>query len=353
VASLARMAGSGMSEHVEPHKEAYPIAWEDLTDEQQKAGRHACALLGMIAEKKWEAPPQKSSVLDLFLPPIDAERVTHTVLLDGARGSGKTMLLVTILDTLGKNLRGEGHVPKEQLERHTQLASELNVRGKAIVPVGLVDLQPLPRSTNLLLYIIGRFERVVEAIEQSTGHEGARSPWNAVGDDEPTCRRRWRDILRGAAIGWDGNLAGRRANLDPEAYALEAEQAERQRLDVVTSYRRFVDALVEDWSSLKLHPKSKPPLFVISIDDADMNPARSVELLDLVRTLWHPRVAFLLTGHTELFEEALRIQTLGVLREPIRGLMKLPGEVQRSLHARMHERIAYEFYQKVIPEQHR
>ena len=40
----------------------------------------------------------------------------------------------------------------------------------------------------------------------------------------------------------------------------------------------------------------KNPCFIIPVDDADMNPERGVELRELLRSLWHPNVIFLLTG---------------------------------------------------------
>ncbi len=345
------MAPSATLDDFQPRPEARPLAWKTLTKDQQHAAKRGCKLLRAIAKRPWKATEPPTG-LGLFLPPIDEERVNHVVLLDGNRGSGKTALLVTILDALSRNLQDDDSHSNANA-RYRPLQKALNLRGQVIVPVGLVDLQPLPRSTNLLLYIVGRFQRVVEAIEQATGHEGARAPWNAVGDDEPKCTKRWRDFLRGAAIGWDGNLSGRRANLDPEAYALEVDQAERQRLDMVTSFRRFVDALVEDWSKLRPRSKGKPPLFVLSIDDADMNPVRSVELLDLVRALWHPRVAFLLTGDSALFMEALRGHVLGALREPLKGLEGITSDLRRSFDRRMPDRLSREIYDKVIPEEHR
>ena len=78
---------------VQPRPEARPLAWERvegsntlyLTADQQKAATNACFLLTALAKKEWKAAKEPSG-LDLFLPPIDEERVNHVVLLDGGRG---------------------------------------------------------------------------------------------------------------------------------------------------------------------------------------------------------------------------------------------------------------------------
>ena len=56
------------------------------------------------------------------------------------------------------------------------------------------------------------------------------------------------------------------------------------------------------------------PRLVVPIDDADMQPRRTVELLDLLRTLWHPQVVFLLAGHEDLFFKRLHADCVEALR---------------------------------------
>lgn len=346
------MRPSETDDDIEPRPEARPLKWDELTPEQESAAKRACTLLGKIAKRSW-GPAKDGGLLDLFLPPIDPERVNHVVLLDGERGSGKTALLITLLDALSMHVRrATGAAPHDEKRLSEAVSEKLGSPGQ-IVPIGLVDLQPLPPSTNLLLYIVGRFHGLVEAIEQAVGHGGARPPFHATADEEPRCRTRWREFLRAAAIGWDHGLEGRRATLDPEAYAFEVEQAERQRLDVVSSFRRFVDVLADDYQHIVRLDKRNPPLFVVSIDDADMNPGRSLELLDLVRTLWHPRVAFLATGDSSLFRETLRIHLLGTLRKPLLEIHAIVAEHHRSLDGELHDRLANAIYNKVIPPAHR
>jgi hypothetical protein len=146
-----------------PRPKAHPLTWAELSAEQQTAARDACSLLLAIAKEPWEKPKARDGAR-LFLPPIDEKRLNHVLLLDGSRGSGKTALLITLLDASNQ------WVLKDTRK---DLAGEKK-RGDwaPIVPVGLVDLQPLPVSTNLLLHLVGQFQRLLEALEQH-GAEGS------------------------------------------------------------------------------------------------------------------------------------------------------------------------------------
>lgn len=356
------MAESKGEKRQAARREAQPIPWEELTPQQRSAAMQACRILSDIAAQELPRsdadPGSKTAGLKHFLPAIDRKRLNHVVLLDGSRGTGKTALLITLLDLWNRRLlqevAGKGPPQDEHKERRELLETTARV-----VPVGLIDLQPLPPSTNLLLHLVGQFLRVVEALEMQGRSEAqdrrsrTRAPWHDVEAEEPPATRAWKDFLRAAAMGWDGSLPERRAALDPEAYALELEQAERRRLDVRRCFRELVDALVREFPALVGWPDERQPLFVVPIDDADMNPERTVELLDLLRTLWHPRVAFLLTGHSKLFLTVLRAQSLATLRAPLRELKSFSAEDISRITGLEPAELARNVYDKVIPEAHR
>jgi hypothetical protein len=334
------------TQELAPRPEARPLAWDELSAEQQKAAQDACSLLRAIAKVSWEKPKARERAR-LFLPPIDEKRLNHVLLLDGGRGSGKTALLITLVDAWNQWVLKDARKDLAGEERLGDWAP--------IVPVGLVDLQPLPGSTNLLLHLVGQFQRLLEALEQH-GAEGSvkgreASAWFDEAQERTTgSRAMWEAFLRAAASGWDGSLQGRRANLDPEAYAYEVGEAGRQRLDVVSCFRELMDELCEEYRAFASLNKGESPLFVVAVDDADMNPKRALELLDLVRTLWHPRVAFVLTGYSEMFEEVLRAYTLRELRRPLEGL-HVPDEAWKSVFpsSDLAWSLATDIYEKAIP----
>ncbi|WP_375742107.1 hypothetical protein NR800_22310 [Corallococcus interemptor] len=306
-------------QRIDPRPEARPLPFQDFTEEQREAGERATSLLRGMSREHWERQPSVPSGGHSYLPVLYKERRSNrVVLLDGARGSGKSALLVSLLDAYGSVLTEQLLPPDYEAWIH---ASD------RVVPVGLVDLQPLPPTTHLLFHLVAHLERVVEAIEsrQNSSQAGVAA-WHPASMDDAPSRKRWRTFARAAASGWEDNLDARKSKLDAEAFAVEVEQGELFRMDVTKAFREFVDALVEDYCRWIHWQSGTPPLFVLAIDDADMNPDLANGLLELLRKLWHPRLGFLLTGNSELF--------LQMLDE------KRPG-------------LGADIYTKVIPPSHR
>lgn len=278
--------------------EASPLSWNALTDEQREAVRGIARLFGDLSERSWTRPASHGA-FDRFLPRIDPERRNHVALIAGERGIGKTAVLLTLLQMWSERERGESSDARKEIPDDV-------FRGR-VVPVGLVDLQPLPEGTNLLVHLAGQLSRLVDAMQDGYRATGAHDGWNPMKSEEPLSRKRWRAFVQAAAAGWEGRLDARRGMLDPEAFALEFEEVERHRLDVPERFRELCDALAEEYPKV-FRQQRGTPFFVISVDDADMNPKRVLELLDLVRTLWHPRVGFVITGNKSLFLDVLKKQ---------------------------------------------
>jgi len=336
------MSNTEHTEVVEPRPEARPLRWSEMTQEQHDATRRVGTFIRRLAEAPF-TPMLAAHDAHGFLPPIDATRRNNVFLLDGGRGSGKTALLVTHLDVWSWAVRNKpnthpGGIPEQGIQ------NELEPLGQ-VVPVGLLDLQPLPKGANLLVYIATRFKRVVDAVQQMTGKTQVSKPWHAAEPESAKSARQWRMFMNAAAAGWEGSLEGRRAVSDPAAFAVEFEESEDQRLEVIPQFRRLIDALVADYARLRQWPENKLPLFVLGVDDADMNVQRSAEVLDIIRALWHPRIAFLLTGDSELFEAALEVRTENELAAPSRKTVASGERLVRTLPR--------DIYNKIIPPLHR
>jgi hypothetical protein len=283
---------------VRPRSEAKVLKPGELTEAQQKAGQQVTGFLRELANARFK--PAARSKPHGYLPIIEKERLNTTVLIDGQRGSGKSALLITLLDLYRRAALDKVKALREFRGKGWDIDSSYR-----ITPVGLVDLEPLPESANLLLHLVGHLEQVVTALEGGPNEARAASaPWQGEDSQEMPSRKAWRQFVRATTLGWDGPDI-RRSKLDPEAYSLEAEHSERHRIQLASAFRTFLDDLVHDYQH---RWGKKAPLFLLAIDDADMNPRRSSELLLLVRKLHHPRLAFLLTGDSELFEETLRME---------------------------------------------
>ncbi|MBZ4419154.1 hypothetical protein [Myxococcus sp. RHSTA-1-4] len=330
------------SDFIEPRPEAMPLKFDELTDEQRRAGERAAHLLRGMARERVERPHLKSEAHP-YLPTIYREnRTNRVVLLDGARGSGKSALLVTLLDAYGRALT-ENAVPAGYESWLTP--------ADHIVPVGLVDLQPLPHSTHLLFHLVANLERVVESMETPLEHPRlGQAAWHPGGEHESSARKSWRTFARTAASGWEDNLRERQGKLDAEAFAVEVEQGELRRLDVASVFREFMDALVKEYPVKNGWKPDAHPLFLLAVDDADMNPALAGSLLELVRKLWHPRLAFMLTGDTELF-----LSTLGSPppKSPRKPTIVMGPVSTQDPDPEQRRRLALDVYAKAIPLAHR
>ena len=317
-----------------PRREAAPLPFEQLTIDQKEEGQRAVELITKLAQVEPLRAP--TSERHPYLPELDPKRNSQVVLIDGSRGSGKTQLLLSLLAAwrdvaLQKEAADSfgGHVKPSH----------------RIIPVGLVDLQPLPEDTNLLFHLLGNLELVVRAMEgmgPEGGMGGGRArvpePWEETDTQELNSRKRWREFTRAAAYGWGGNLKERRGRLDPESYAVELEHGELERLNAMHGFRRFMNALVEDYQQWRGWEPSQRPFFLLAIDDADMNPRRAYEVLEMIRQLWHSRLGFILTGDSDLFRAVLRVWFDGQLD---------------SKEAARASGLAFEVYDKLIPSEHR
>lgn len=133
-----------------PHEEARPLRPNELTDEQRTAGAKATELLEAMARfSELKSSPGKFGEKHAYFPVLDAERQSRVILLDGERGSGKSALLLTLLHLYQQALveQWDADAPMKGWEDKGWVLPEK----RSIVPVGLIDLEPLHLSLRLLV----------------------------------------------------------------------------------------------------------------------------------------------------------------------------------------------------------
>jgi hypothetical protein len=331
---------------------------EDLTDEQDRAAKQLHGLLQKYADRPFKTTRAVRGARRV-LPQLDNERWNQNLLLDGNRGSGKTALLVTLLDLWTATFDEASSIQEEDPSRCLDQKNDREAKRKAwridptrwpIVPVGLLDLQPLPDHTPVLLHIAEHLARVVEAIEDTHGRDSPPPPWHLSEQPIPTSRKAWDELVQAIVAGWDNASAGRWSRLDLEAGVHEIDRAVREHQDIVTRFQNFVDLLIEDFGKLRLGSPSAPPVFVLALDDADMNPQRAGDVIKALRMLHHPRLVFVLTGHSELFYRTAEedvARDLGEHRE--RAKEAWDDDPSREFG----RRLAHNIYDKVLPPTHR
>jgi hypothetical protein len=227
-------------------------------------------------------------------------------------------------------------------------------REPIILPVPIIDLQPLASTTDLRLFLANSLRQVMEATsapappQPKWGPDASRWP----SDDGTDVREAWEKFRDVAALGSD-HVHTRRARLDAATYAVELEQAESNR-QVAHVFGEFMNALREAALRSELTRWGEyRPLFVVPIDDADMNPRLGAQLIETVNLLSHDDLAYLITGDTELFLLLLREHLAGGFRHSLRSV-DLESDDTTDIGDLIHLRsLAHQVYDKHIPHAHR
>jgi hypothetical protein len=285
-------------------------------------------LISVMAEAA-AAPPTQRDFIDDF-------RDNRVILLDGPRGSGKTTTLLTILRHY---LDKVGYRPGvAELEGHD--ARPGTHRSVAVIPLPVLDLHPLDDDYELLVAIAGRFRKVNAVLPSPTLDEKRAR-------DLPRSGQAWARLAE--AIAMSGVGSRRRAQVGPDVYSVELRGAQT---DVAQAFRELIDALTEDVRGLSaLH--GQRPLFLLTIDDADLVPRRTYELIQVLRSFHDPRVGFLLTGDSQLFVRSLRAAILEQLWDRLTTLPTDPRQLGVVEPADYATQLAREMYDRVIPRTQR
>ncbi len=333
---MPRMA-SGLA----PRQEAVPLSWTQLSTDQQQIVRDVHQWLGDLIKNPQPVRSARGGADEerqsQFLPRLEVRRASNVLMIDGGRGTGKTSVFLSLLQFWTDALTADSPSAGTATDAIRDEVVSKVLRERNIIPLDILDMQPLSGRPTLLLQLAGRLYRITERLMQARGDREAAYPRRPEDAAEKSLWR-WKDLARAVAIGQVDDPRQRREHSNPEDFTIELEQAERRRMHLSDTWREFIEALRSDVVEYRdrLRP-AKPgadPLFIVPIDDADMNPERGVELLELLRSLWHPRVVFLLTGDADLFRTLLSNHYLTVCP-------KMPPSMARNL--------AHDVLGKVIP----
>jgi hypothetical protein len=234
-------------------------------------------------------------------------RRTRTAFLAGGRGTGKTTVLTSLMRDTESGKHDENQVS-------TDVQSILRVRGR-IVWLETLDMEPLPRNTNLLAAILIRLEdaaRRYGASPEVGEPRGLLEPSSEYHQALLELQRLQTDV----ALAWDGNLHERQGQLDPDAYAVEMMRTERARLSL---NQRFGDTLHRLAKYVFRRQEIRDPLFVLTVDDFDLNPPNCLDLLRVLRLISVPRLFTIMMGDLEVANNVLALKLsddLGSIANP-------------------------------------
>lgn len=292
--------------------EARRLSWSMLTESQKSAfDAVVTALARTIVELDAE---QKNPSRDLKSAFETAQTTSNqTYLLSGDRGTGKSSLYWTL-----KRATIDG-VPWDSADQHLRSSNQRFdecCRKCEFLQGRLLWLEPLeveflPAPTNLLAAILARVEELVQRLGAESQYLTDRHPPQGILADRPAYEKAVMQLLRlqtDASLTWDGNLRDRRGRLDPDNFAAETIRSEYARMRLPAEFTRVLDQLARNvtWSGV-----ASDPLFVLPIDDFDLDPVHAWHLVRVLRMMKVPRLFVLVMGNVTILETILQLQMTG------------------------------------------
>ena len=320
--------------------EAAPYRWGSLSKSQQEAVKGVAQVLHDLLTRVDSDPEQWRS-----LPGMVRSSNSQLAFIDGDRGMGKSSVLLSIEDMFSRSTASDDVDTIGTTDDDSRPDAVRNIENSRhrLIWLDTLDMET-PREVPVLLASI--LARIENAVCPSRGYpEQHRDiPFFEHHDklDEAlaSLQRLESDVVRA----WhQGNLL-RATAADADAVAAEVMQAERASLQMNERLGQVLDQLADIRNGGR---SRKSPIFILPVDDLDLNPLRCLELLRLLRMLSTPRLLFLVAGNIRIMEKVLQLQTAGELAQIYPGLSK-DGPVQKNARD-MAAEIAANNIRKLLP----
>ncbi len=291
--------------------EARSVTWSQLDHAQRSALQRMIALLKEAVDS---LPPSTGRDEPVQSPLLDSQRASRIVFLSGERGTGKTTVLLSLIGACVL-AKVSTEAPQGFLRdpEDRPLWEDLCRMCKRLVWLEAIDMEPLPASTNLMAAILARIDLSVKPDEFGSSDAGGRRSTHGLLDPSPDYHEALlglQELMTSVALAWDGNIVQRAGSLDPDTYAVEVMRAEQARLSLNRKMNKVLDQLT---SRVFNRGDTRDPLFVLPVDDFDMNPPRSLDLLRLLRAISVPRLFNVVLGDVRVAEVVFNLKLSGAL----------------------------------------
>ncbi|MGH9891707.1 MAG: hypothetical protein ACREA0_06940, partial [bacterium] len=289
--------------------EARPVEYSKLDKSQREAFDGLVGMLAATLEelRTLDALKRTTAAQGFRATPawLDYRLSSRMAFLHGDRGTGKSSVLLSLAHAcMG------AETPDSQVTGLEHLGYG---RVVFLEPIDMARF-PGPADANLLAAVLARVEDAVQpfqfaATTERGGWDAGREPRGMLGrcpeGRDPFLRLQ--RLQTTVATAWDGNLPDRGGQLDPDDYAVEVRRAEHERMTFSFKLSGAIEAL----AALVPCTAQPGPLFVVSLDDVDLNPLRCLEALKLLHLLSVPRVFTIVLGNMDMVEIALNLKHSG------------------------------------------
>lgn len=240
---------------------------------------------------------------------METRGYTNAISILGSRGSGKTSIILTLQHIL--------RVGYEQWEKDWRVETpldtdEINIMMPVLVPQDFSDKQPL------LSWIISQLQHLAESVLKEI-ENGSNQYWCAQplrdwvpNTNSPTFSNPLADAIEKLTNSFELRYKNEYGALlrDEDQIYHYMDSVERDS-NLMLDMLKLISMLIEYYKYRHGKDLNKEPLLFFVIDDLDMAPQRSNEVLNLLlRYLQHPNVVVLCGWNQELFQNHLCIELL-------------------------------------------
>lgn len=322
------------------------------------------------AQEETEAADEKA-----YVHRLRSRRPRQVFFIDGARGAGKTSLLLTVreyVEFLGDpsqwvtttdrqatavSLRRFAHealkqkratLPADDAECTSYYASTISVRSERrrvacaldiLFPSDLEGGQPV--MEGIFAFMHRRLDDEIERLGRSKAGD-----WNKAVEAARQLKDR---LVRKISPGWylskaEGGDAIIRDSADYFDYLKKMGDAGVMAFGRVNAFRDFVIDYLKFFNA---------ELLAVFFDDTDVSPSVTRDILHTIRIfLDHPRIVTVLAGHLKSMRQSLLWEYMRDIKEPIEAAAETSG-TKATEWRQFQEQQVEEYLEKVLPRQFR
>lgn len=267
--------------------------------------------------------------------------------LSGVRGTGKTTVLYSLLDGIESLRTGRS------AERPDDPLAALRTTADRVIILEPLDMEALGEPANLLAAVLARVEQVAEypADEwEKPGGDRGPSPYARAFDE-------FSRVQCDAALAWASGIADRGERVDPDTLATETRRVEFARLRLAERIDNVLGQLSHGIPRATVFPpratEGQSRMFLLPVDDFDLNPARCLELLKLLRMLNSRRLFAVVVGSHKIAETIFGLKMWNDLADVAganaRALVQLRAQQRGTRLFSLAQSLAAEAMRKLIP----
>jgi len=272
-----------------PVTEARPIRLDQLADFELEVVKEINARLYSISESN--RTDLRGSLPDRR--EIDHHHSGRLLFIDGDRGAGKTSLLLTLLthwsraDPIFRSKAASLGRTEAALRSESGFA-ELD--GKCVVFRPPLDFDPLPERLPVHGWLLHPWLSIARCFDKDRAQRGASQEFDFV--------EQWHALFELAVVGWTAAALAGKGFVER---TIEYQNQTTGWSDLPVRWNDFVNAATERFE----RNQEESPLFIVAIDDVDLQVERIPSLIHALRLLRHPRVVYVVTGDRSHLHEVL------------------------------------------------